>query len=105
MIWGVTVQLNLLQVAGVKVNLFSHDISHGTPDAVFPNNWFSTHAAFETNTHKSTLVIYPMKAPNRSACSSNQFEHACYCTSVHSKHTCILNPQVSQPVWVGARCR
>lgn len=28
-----------------------------TPDAVFPNNWFST--------HPETLVLYPMKAPNR----------------------------------------
>lgn len=28
-----------------------------TPDAVFPNNWFST--------HPGTLVIYPMKAENR----------------------------------------
>lgn len=28
-----------------------------TPDAVFPNNWFST--------HPDTLVLYPMKAQNR----------------------------------------
>ncbi|MFS8158827.1 MAG: citrulline utilization hydrolase CtlX, partial [Candidatus Roizmanbacteria bacterium] len=28
-----------------------------TPDAVFPNNWFST--------HPGKLVLYPMKAPNR----------------------------------------
>lgn len=29
-----------------------------TPDAVFPNNWFSHH-------HDHTLVLYPMLAPNR----------------------------------------
>ncbi len=29
-----------------------------TPDAVFPNNWFSTH-------ENGTLVLYPMMAPNR----------------------------------------
>eukprot|EP00879_Flechtneria_rotunda_P015682 GHRR01016404.1.p1 GENE.GHRR01016404.1~~GHRR01016404.1.p1 ORF type:complete len:300 (+),score=62.21 GHRR01016404.1:138-1037(+) len=35
----------LTEVAGVEVQLFQHHIRHGTPDAVFPNNWFSTHAA------------------------------------------------------------
>ncbi len=29
-----------------------------TPDAIFPNNWFSTH-------YPGKLVLYPMKAPNR----------------------------------------
>ena len=31
-----------------------------TPDAVFPNNWFSHH-------EKNTLILYPMLAPNRRA--------------------------------------
>ena len=26
-----------------QVNLMAHSDAHGTPDAVFPNNWFSTH--------------------------------------------------------------
>ena len=30
------------------------------PDAVFPNNWFSTE-------HDGTLIVYPMMAPNRRA--------------------------------------
>lgn len=30
----------------------------GTPDAVFPNNWFTTHA-------DGTVVLYPMQATNR----------------------------------------
>lgn len=33
-----------------------------TPDAVFPNNWFSTHRNGERGT---AIVIYPMATPNR----------------------------------------
>ena len=33
------------------------------PDAVFPNNWFSTHTAEEGK--RGTFVLYPMKAPSR----------------------------------------
>eukprot|EP00890_Picochlorum_soloecismus_P005996 jgi/Picsp_1/6398/NSC_03746-R1_amidinotransferase family protein len=59
----------LTEDARVKVNLFQHSLEHGTPDAVFPNNWFSTHAASESdgNVGQSTLVYYPMKCPNRQA--------------------------------------
>ena len=57
----------LTEVAGVKVNLFQHSLDHGTPDAVFPNNWFSTHPAGEAGCNQSTLVYYPMKCPNRQA--------------------------------------
>ena len=44
-------------------------LSHGTPDAVFPNNWFSTHPAGEAcgGVKQDTLVFYPMKCPNRCA--------------------------------------
>ena len=46
-----------LEAAGVRVHLFdSHDSA--TPDAVFPNNWFSTHAG-------GHVALYPMYAPNR----------------------------------------
>ena len=46
-----------LEAAGVRVHLFdSHDPA--TPDAVFPNNWFSTH----TGGH---VALYPMYAANR----------------------------------------
>ncbi|KAG7668098.1 hypothetical protein Ndes2526B_g03388 [Nannochloris sp. 'desiccata'] len=57
----------LTEVAGVKVNLFQHSLDHGTPDACFPNNWFSTHPANEAGggCGASTLVYYPMKCPNR----------------------------------------
>ena len=55
--------------AGVDVCLFEHSPAHGTPDAVFPNNWFSTHAAGEAggNVEENTLVYYPLKCPNRQA--------------------------------------
>jgi hypothetical protein len=46
-----------LQAAGVRVHLFE-DPGHTTPDAVFPNNWFSTHSG-------GHVAVYPMFAPNR----------------------------------------
>ena len=53
----------------MQVDLMSHALAHGTPDACFPNNWFSTHSASEAggSTGASTLVLYPMKCPNRAA--------------------------------------
>lgn len=36
-----------LTKAGVEVVLFSSERAHNTPDAIFPNNWFSTHAPSE----------------------------------------------------------
>ena len=46
-----------LEHAGVTVHLFE-DLTHDTPDSVFPNNWFSTHAGGQ-------VAIYPMTTPNR----------------------------------------
>jgi hypothetical protein len=53
----------------VDVCLFEHSPEHGTPDAVFPNNWFSTHARGEADggVKEDTLVYYPLKCPNRQA--------------------------------------
>lgn len=48
---------NALTEAGISVLRFA-DHSTATPDALFPNNWFSTHPG-------GTLCLYPMKAPNR----------------------------------------
>lgn len=53
----VTVAAQTLAAHGVRVHLFE-DQSGVTPDSVFPNNWFSTHATGE-------IVIYPMYAENR----------------------------------------
>lgn len=46
-----------LEERGVKVHLFE-DEGIFTPDSVFPNNWFSTHAG-------GHVAIYPMKAESR----------------------------------------
>src|SRR5262245_44698406 len=53
---------NALVQAGVHVEVASVDAHTPprTPDAVFPNNWFSTHESGE-------LVLYPMAAPSRRA--------------------------------------
>ncbi len=46
-----------LRRAGVTVHVFE-DTGVDTPDSVFPNNWFSTHAG-------GHIALYPMYAPNR----------------------------------------
>jgi hypothetical protein len=43
--------------AGVRVHLFE-DETGSAPDAVFPNNWFSTHPG-------GRIAIYPMYSPSR----------------------------------------
>lgn len=48
-----------LKAAGVRVRVIEDTLDPPTPDAIFPNNWFSTHG--------DTLVIYPMLAPSRRA--------------------------------------
>lgn len=53
----ITRAAEMLRDLGVGVHLFE-DAGTETPDAVFPNNWFSTHAG-------GHIAIYPMKAPNR----------------------------------------
>ena len=47
-----------LAAAGVRVHLFEDVEDPPKPDAVFPNNWLSTHA-------DGTVVLYPMQAANR----------------------------------------
>ena len=47
-----------LSNAGVVVVAADADPTAETPDALFPNNWFSTHS-------DGRLVVYPMAAPNR----------------------------------------
>ncbi|KIC37476.1 citrulline utilization hydrolase CtlX [Leisingera sp. ANG-M7] len=46
-----------LRSAGVTVHVFD-DTTTETPDSVFPNNWFSTHAG-------GHVAVYPMYAENR----------------------------------------
>eukprot|EP01064_Diplonema_japonicum_P001168 TRINITY_DN10753_c0_g1_i1.p1 TRINITY_DN10753_c0_g1~~TRINITY_DN10753_c0_g1_i1.p1 ORF type:complete len:798 (+),score=192.14 TRINITY_DN10753_c0_g1_i1:52-2445(+) len=47
---------------GVNIKLYHHEPYHGTPDACFPNNWFSTH---RNANGSSELVLYPMAHPSR----------------------------------------
>lgn len=47
-----------LGAAGVEVIVFEDSPNPIKPDAIFPNNWFSTHA-------DGRVVLYPMLAPSR----------------------------------------
>lgn len=47
-----------LEAAGVHVHLFEDHGERETPDSVFPNNWFSTHAG-------GHVAIFPMYSINR----------------------------------------
>lgn len=47
-----------LNRAGIDVKVFEQSDNLNTPDAIFPNNWFSTHP-------EHIVCLYPMKAPNR----------------------------------------
>ncbi|MGH7566928.1 MAG: arginine deiminase-related protein, partial [Gemmatimonadota bacterium] len=47
-----------LESRGVEVEWRPAHGNRQAPDAVFPNNWFSTHA-------RGTLVLYPMRSPSR----------------------------------------
>jgi len=50
--------VELLRGAGVTVHVFEDTASPEKPDAVFPNNWFSTH-------HDGRVALYPMYSPAR----------------------------------------
>jgi hypothetical protein len=47
-----------LESAGVEVVVFEEAEPYETPDALFPNNWISTHG-------DGSVGLYPMFAPNR----------------------------------------
>ena len=50
--------VRLLKSNGVTVITFNDSPLPLKPDAIFPNNWFSTHS-------DGTVIIYPMMAPSR----------------------------------------
>ncbi|MHB9836429.1 citrulline utilization hydrolase CtlX [Paraburkholderia terrae] len=54
----VTAAAQRLSDAGVRVHLFDDPGDNGTPDSVFPNNWFSTHPG-------GHVALYPMYSRNR----------------------------------------
>ena len=53
----VTRAAEALRSAGVRTHVFD-DAGTETPDSIFPNNWFSTHAG-------GHVALYPMFAPSR----------------------------------------
>lgn len=53
----------LLQNNGVTVHTYKDTETPSTPDSIFPNNWFSTHAENAEN----ELVLYPMAVENSRA--------------------------------------
>ncbi|MGB1237647.1 MAG: citrulline utilization hydrolase CtlX [Pseudomonadales bacterium] len=50
--------VDTLRTAGIEVCVLEDSVLPTKPDAVFPNNWFSTHA-------NGTLALYPMRCENR----------------------------------------
>lgn len=50
----------LLESHGVSLLVIQDTVEPETPDSIFPNNWFSSHA-------DGSLVLFPMFAPNRRA--------------------------------------
>ncbi|MEM7216280.1 MAG: arginine deiminase-related protein [Pseudomonadota bacterium] len=54
--FGTTVEK--LRLAGISVHVFDDYGEQDTPDSVFPNNWFSTHAG-------GHIAIFPMFTENR----------------------------------------
>lgn len=50
--------VNRLETSGITVHVFDDHGDQDTPDSVFPNNWFSTHAG-------GHIAIYPMFTENR----------------------------------------
>lgn len=57
--------VRMLREAGIRVIVAEDTPDPHTPDSIFPNNWFSTHAPQENSDSSGTLVLYPMFAPNR----------------------------------------
>ncbi len=49
-----------LRDVGIAVHVFDDTPAPSKPDAVFPNNWFSTH-------HDGRIALYPMFTPSRRA--------------------------------------
>ena len=47
-----------LSQAGINILILEHEPTLKIPDAVFPNNWFTTHA-------DGSVKLYPMKTENR----------------------------------------
>lgn len=49
---------------GIEIHLFTHEIFHRSPDALFVADWFATHAAGDVD-DEASLVLFSMKAETR----------------------------------------
>lgn len=47
-----------IEDAGIGLKVFNDTALPQKPDAIFPNNWFSTHS-------DGTVILYPMQSPSR----------------------------------------
>jgi hypothetical protein len=56
------IMVEKLEAHDIRVITFPSRSDATTPDAVFPNNWFSLN---QTSDGKTTLILYPMQAVNR----------------------------------------
>eukprot|EP00742_Colponemidia_sp_Colp-10_P010623 GILJ01011685.1.p1 GENE.GILJ01011685.1~~GILJ01011685.1.p1 ORF type:complete len:335 (-),score=41.39 GILJ01011685.1:149-1153(-) len=54
---------DVLTSHGLDITVFQSKPEHETPDAVFPNNWFSTHR--DESSNEGFMVTYPMKGLSR----------------------------------------
>jgi hypothetical protein len=70
--------VELLRDAGVTVHVFEDTASPEKPDAVFPNNWFSTH-------HDGRVALYPMYSASR------RLERRCDVIDDLRKHYCVMD--------------
>jgi hypothetical protein len=54
---------------GAEVHLFTHEVFHQSPDALFVADWFSTHREGDFGSNSKSgekgIVLFPMKAPTR----------------------------------------
>jgi len=81
---------NQLEEAGIEVVCFSPVNPTRSPDAVFPNNWFSTHPSSE-------LVLYPMKPVSR---RNERHPHIITYLKNHYKKTIDLTENESQNIFL-----
>lgn len=58
--------VQLLDNSGVETLIFNDSLIPRKPDAMFPNNWISTHS-------DGTIALYPMCAKNRRTERRNEF--------------------------------
>ena len=62
-----------LKKVGVNVHLFNHTLEDDTPDAVFPNNWFSTRRSLVMRSQEqSELEKEQNQSPRNEAYKSNR---------------------------------